>query len=695
MTIKILIPTLLILISLHLSSFSQVKPPLSHGPVPNENQLKWQQMEYYAFIHLSVNTYTDMAWGFGNEDPKIFNPEKLDCRQWAKTIKEAGMKGVILTAKHHSGFCLWPSAYTEYSVKNSPWRNGKGDLVREMADACKEFGLKFGVYLSPWDRNHPDYGKPEYITYFRNQLRELLTNYGEIFEVWFDGANGGSGYYGGANETRQIDRNTYYDWKNTYDLVRSLQPKIVIWNDGGLRADLRWVGTESGYVGETNWSLLNATGDVPEDMLRHGVENGDSWVPGEVNTSIRPEWFYHPKEDTKVKTLPQLMDIYYNSVGRNGTLLLNFPITPDGLIHEYDRKVVLELADAIKKAFAVNLTKGAKAGATNIRGNDNRFNAAMAIDQSKETYWTTDDNVKSAALTLDFAKPVAFNRFLIQEYIPFGQRVKSFTVDAWVNGEWKKVTEGTTIGYKRILRFNTVKATKLRLTINDAKSSPLISNLEIYDAPQILAAPKVMRNKSGDINITPADAESEIYFTLDGTDPTSKSKKYSGPIKTGGGKLVLKAMAHAAVSGKNSSVTAEQFDISRNNWKIKGINDENVNNILDGNPNTEWYQPKGNKMPVDLVIDLGKVENVSGFRYLPDQHWWGSGIITNYSFFVSTDGENWKQVDTGEFSNIKNNPVWQIKTFDAEKVRYIKLRALRNTQDNDAVGYAEVDIITD
>lgn len=695
MTIKNILPTLFILITLHLSSFSQVKPPQPVGPVPNENQLKWQQMEYYAFIHLSVNTYTDMAWGFGNEDPKIFNPEKLDCRAWAKTIKDAGMKAVILTAKHHSGFCLWPSAYTEYSVKNSPWRNGKGDLVREMANACKEFGLKFGVYLSPWDRNHPDYGKPEYITYFRNQLRELLTNYGEIFEVWFDGANGGSGYYGGANETRQIDRNTYYDWKNTYDLVRSLQPKIVIWNDGGLRADLRWVGTESGYVGETNWSLLNATGDVPEEMLRHGVENGDSWVPGEVNTSIRPEWFYHPKEDTKVKTLPQLMDIYYNSVGRNGTLLLNFPITPEGLIHEYDKKAVLDLAAAIKKAFAVNLTKGVKAEATNVRGNDQQYNAMKAVDQHWETYWTTDDNINTGALILSFPKPVAFNRFLVQEYIPLGQRVKSFTVDALVNGQWKKVTEGTTIGYKRILRFNKVKATKIRLTINDAKSSPLIANLGIYDAPQILAAPEVMRNKSGEIKITPADAESEIYYTLDGTNPTLHSNKYSGPIKTGGGKMLLNAMAHDAASGKNSSVKTEQFDISRNNWKVIGIEDKNVNNMLDGDPNTEWYQSKSNKMPVDLVIDLGKIENVSGFKYLPDQHWWGSGIITLYSFFVSTDGEKWKQVNAGEFSNIKNNPVWQVKTFATEKARYIKLSAQRNTQNNDAVGYAEVDIITD
>jgi len=317
---------------------AQTQAPAPYGPVPSENQLRWQEMEYYAFIHFSLNTYTDQSWGYGNEDVNLFNPTELDCRQWARICKEAGMKGIILTAKHHCGFCVWPSEYTEYSVKNSPWRDGKGDLVREMADACKEYGLKLGVYLSPWDRNHPEYGKPEYITYFRNQLTELLTNYGSIFEVWFDGANGGTGYYGGANENRKIDRTTYYDWSNTYKLIRKLQPDIVIWNDGGDRADLRWVGTEAGYVGETNWSLLNATGEVPFNMLHYGVENGDSWVPGEVNTSIRPEWFYHPSEDSKVKTLPKLMDTYYNSIGRNGTLLLNFPIMPNGLIHENDEK---------------------------------------------------------------------------------------------------------------------------------------------------------------------------------------------------------------------------------------------------------------------------------------------------------------------------------------------------------------------
>ena len=230
------------------------------SPVPTENQLRWQEMEMYAFIHYSMNTYTDQEWGFGNEDLQLFNPSDLDCRQWARVCKQAGMKGIIFTAKHHCGFCMWPSKYTEYSVKNTPWKNGKGDVVRELADACREEGLKFAVYLSPWDRNHAEYGRPAYVTYFRNQLRELLTNYGDIFEVWFDGANGGDGWYGGANETRKIDGKTYYGWAETFRMIRELQPHAVIWNDGGDRGDLRWVGTEAGNVGETNWSLMPSKG---------------------------------------------------------------------------------------------------------------------------------------------------------------------------------------------------------------------------------------------------------------------------------------------------------------------------------------------------------------------------------------------------------------------------------------------------
>lgn len=650
-------------------------------------------MEYYAFVHFSLNTYTNQPWGYGNEDINLFNPQKLDCRQWARICKEAGMKGIIITAKHHCGFCLWPSKYTEYSVKNAPWKKGKGDVVRELADACKEYGLKLGIYLSPWDRNSADYGKPAYITYFRNQLKELLTNYGPIFEVWFDGANGGSGYYGGANETREIDRKTYYDWKNTYKLVRQLQPDIVIWNDGGDRADLRWVGTEAGNVGETNWSLLNDTGEVSWNMLHYGLENGNSWVPAEANTSIRPEWFYHPGEDCKVKTLPQLMDIYYNSIGHNAALLLNFPIMPDGLINEKDEKAALEFSRAVKEAFAVNLAEGIKVEASNVRGNAKEFGAAMVVDDNNDTYWATDDSVTKASLTIHFGKPTTFNRFMVQEYIRLGQRVNAFTVEALVDGNWNELAKATTIGYKRILRFPSVKATQVRFNITDSKSCPVISDIGIYDAPQILTPPSIIRNQSGEIKITPTDEESVIYYTLDSSVPTPKSKKYTGPFQTEG-RLEIRAIAHDPASDKSSPECQEKFDLSRKDWRIVGTDDEKANAILDGDPSTAWHQSKDKEMPVDLVIDLGKEENLCGFRYLPDQGLWGPGIITNYQFYVSENNIEWKLVDQGEFSNIQNNPLWQVKNFLPVKAHYVKLRALRNTEGNNNIGYAEVDVIT-
>ncbi len=689
---KTFIALLLYFFLIEFSADAQKSAPLPYGPVPNENQMRWQEMEYYAFIHFSVNTYTDQEWGNGDEDPKIFNPVKLDCRQWARICKEAGMKGVILVAKHHSGFCFWPSKYTEYSVKNCPWKNGKGDIVREMSDACKEYGLKLGIYLSPWDRNAASYGKPEYITYFRNQLKELLTNYGDIFEIWFDGANGGSGYYGGARETRKIDRTTYYDWKNTYKMIRELQPKIVIWNDNGDRADLRWVGTEAGYVGETNWSLLNATGDVPEDMLRHGVENGNAWVPGEVNTSIRPGWFYHTYEDSRVKTLPQLLDYFYNAAGRNGTMLLNFPVMPNGLIHENDEKAVLQLAKAVKETFAVNLASGTKIAATNIRNNNGSFAAVKAIDGDKNTYWATDDGVTTGSLTINFGKPTTFNRFLVQEYIRLGQRVKAFTVEAFVNGEWKQLAKETTIGYKRILRFPTVEATQLRFNITDSKSTPLISNIGVYNAPLVLTAPEIIRSQSGEITITPADKEAVIYYTLDGTAPTPASNKYTAPFLTDG-KINIQAIAYAPAAGKSSPVSNEKFDIVRKSWKVEGIDDNKVYNIIDGNPNTAWYQTRDKKMPIDITIDLGKEENLAGFKYLPGQGR-TAGIITTYKFFVSQNNIDWNLVSEGEFSNIQNNPLWQIKNFEPIKARYIKLQAVKNTQNDQAVGYAELDVIT-
>ncbi len=683
----IILPLCIFLYSCNVS-----QPPAPVGPIPSENQMRWQEMEYYSFIHFSLNTYTDQSWGFGNEDINLFNPTELDCRQWARICKEAGMKGIIITAKHHSGFCLWPSEYTEYSVKNAPWKDGKGDVVRELAEACEEYGLKLGIYVSPWDRNHPEYGRPEYITYFRNQIRELLTNYGPIFEIWFDGANGGTGYYGGANENRKIDRTTYYDWQPTYKMIRELQPEIVIWNDGGDRADLRWVGTEAGYVGETNWSLLDSLGDVPYAMLHHGLENGNSWVPAEVNTSIRPEWFYHPAEDGKVKTLPHLLDTYYNSVGRNGTFLLNFPVMPNGLIHHADEKAALDLAQAVKEAFAVNLAENKKAKATNVRGNNRKFDVHKALDNNIDTYWATDDSVTSASLTIDFGKPTTFNRFMAQEYIRLGQRVKSFMVEALVGDDWKEIARGTTIGYKRILRIPTVEASKLRLNITGSKACPVISNIEIYNAPQILTPPTIIRNQAGDVIITPADPESEIYYTIDGSDPSAGSGKYTGPIPAGS-KVEVKAIAYEPSTDKSSTVSHEKFDLPRRDWKILGNEDEKAYAILDGNPVTAWHQ-RTKELPVDLVIDLGQDINIIGFTYHPDMGLWGPGIISEYQFFVSADNKVWKLVSEGEFSNIKNNPLWQTKVFEQEKGRFIKFRALKNTENNNNIGYSEIGIIT-
>ena len=673
---------------------AEVKPPAPFEPVPSENQMRWQEMEYYAFIHFSLNTYTDQSWGFGNEDIKTFNPKKLDARAWVRTCKEAGMTGVIIVAKHHCGFCPWPSKYTEYSVKNAPWENGKGDVVRDVSNACKEYGLKFGVYLSPWDRNRADYGKPEYITYFRNQLTELLTNYGPIFETWFDGANGGTGYYGGANEERKIDRTTYYDWPTTYALVRKLQPGIVIWNDGGDRADLRWVGTESGYVGETNWSKLNSKGDVDWGGLQWGKENGDAWVPAEVNTSIRPEWFYHPSEDDRVKTVPQLLDTYYSSVGRNGTFLLNFPIMPDGTIHPTDVKNALGMAKVLKETFAVDLARNAKTEASNIRGGSPKFGPQNVVDGNKDTYWATDDNVTTASLTIDLEKPTVFNRFLVQEYIRLGQRVKGFTVEVFMAGNWKEVGRGTTIGYKRILRFPGVKATKVRLNITGSDASPVISNIGLYSAPALLDAPTITRSRSGEISIASDDVGPLFFYTLDGSMPTTRSPRFTGPVPTTDGKVEVKAIAVDPSTGKPSPVADEKFDICRKDWKIVGVTDDAAYQILDGNPVTSWKQSPDKRMPVDLIIDLGSEKTLTGFKYFPDQGQWGPGVIADYEFYVSPDNTNWKLADKGEFSNIKNNRVWQTKKFAPARGRYIKLRALRNTDGSNDVAYAEVDVIT-
>jgi alpha-L-fucosidase len=436
--------------------------------VPSDRQMAWQALEFQAFAHFGMDTFTDREWGQGTEDPKLFNPTDFDAGQWVEAVKAAGVRGVIVTAKHHDGFCLWPSRFTAHSVKASPWKNGQGDVVREVADACRKAGLKFGVYLSPWDRHEPSYGdSPRYNEHFKNQLRELLTGYGEISEVWFDGACAE-----GPNGKRQA-----YDWEGYWSLIRELRPGAVISIMG---PDVRWIGNEAGVSRESEWSVIPVaqTDDAPAEKDPGGIAGLDAmaqdlgsfgriasvarlggrllWYPAQVDVSIRPGWFYHPAEDDKVKSLDQLLDIYYTSVGGNGQLLLNIPPDRRGRIHENDVQRLKELGDRLRATFAVNLAAGAKS-------------AAIAV--------------KSAAVEYDLGHVKTFNVAMIQEDIRSGQKVESFALDVWDGTDWKEAARATTIGYKRLLRFPSVRAGKARLRILSTRGRAAISDLGLFLDP--------------------------------------------------------------------------------------------------------------------------------------------------------------------------------------------------------------------
>jgi len=453
-----------------------------YGPVPSPRQLAWHELEFYGFVHFTINTFTDKEWGYGDESPALFNPTDFSADQIVQAAADGGMKGLILTAKHHDGFCLWPSKYTEHSVKRSPWRNGHGDVVREFADACRNHGLKFGVYLSPWDRNHPDYGRPEYIVYYRNQLRELLSNYGPIFEVWFDGANGGDGYYGGAREKRNIDNRTYYDWPNTWQIVRELQPMACMFSDAG--PEVRWVGNERGQAGETCWATLNrndfAPGRADSKRLNQGDRPGTHWLPAECDVSIRPGWFYHTKEDSKVKSPEQLVDLYFASVGRGASLLLNLPPDRRGRIPDTDVGSLVDFRRRIDAIFKTDLARGVKTSASNVRQPENEFAAANVIDGRRETYWATEDANTTPELVLDFGKAITFNIVRLREHLPLGQRIDAFALDRWQDGDWVEIASGTSIGSCRLVRGEPMTTTKLRLRILKAAACPAIAEVGVF-----------------------------------------------------------------------------------------------------------------------------------------------------------------------------------------------------------------------
>ena len=596
--------------------------------VPTPQQLAWQQMEFTCFLHFGINTFTGREWGDGKEDPAIFNPTELDCEQWVRALKEGGFKMAIITAKHHDGFCLWPTRTTKHSVASSPWKNGKGDVVQELRKACDKYGLKFGVYLSPWDRNAECYGQGEaYNKFFIEQLTELLTNYGEVHEVWFDGANGE-----GPNGKKQE-----YDWDAILKTIRRLQPKAVTAIMGD---DVRWVGNEGGLGRTTEWSatalMPNSYPGSDEVYKRLGINAMSKdlgsrelvskasdlfWYPSEVDVSIRPGWFYHPEEDDKVKTVDQLTDLYYRSVGHNATLLLNFPVDRNGLIHPTDSLNAVSFHQRVQKELADNLLSSAKVSASDERGG--QFKVRAVTDGKYDTYWATNDGVTTADLTFTFSQPTKMNRVMIQEYIPLGQRVKSFVVEYKKGDQWLSVKcneETTTVGYKRLLRFEMIETEELRIRFTDARACLCINEVGAYYAPDATE------------NYTPATSELKSFpFTILGVDMEEAKK----------------------CSDKDDQTTA----------------------LISGK---------------EIMIDLGENRTIHSFYYLPDQSEYSKGLISSYELSAGITEEAMQVVAQGEFSNIRNNPILQNMYFSPVEARYFKLKATRMVDESDSLGIAEI-----
>src|SRR5688572_559183 len=435
-------------------------------PLPSKSQLAWHEMEFYFFVHFGPNTFTDKEWGHGDEPEDIFNPTQLDCRQWARTAKQAGAKGIIITAKHHDGFCLWPSKYSKHTVRESKWKNGKGDVLKELSQACKEYGLKFGVYISPWDRNHPKYGTPQYNDVFVNMMKEIFTSYGPIWELWWDGANGE-----GPNGKKQV-----YDWDRFKKTVKTLSPNTVVFSDVG--PHIRWVGNEKGIAGKTNWNYLDTVGFTPglgapsTDILNTGNMLGKTWLPAECDVSIRPGWFWHENENDKVKTPEQLFDLYLKSVGRGANLLLNIPPDRRGRIHANDSTAVVGLKKLIDKNLENSLTRDKVVKVFFDKPDSIVFSSNKQIAEIK--------NYRENSCNIIFDQPKVVNTIILREDLKFGQRVKNFVVQILDEDKKSYKIEGTTIGFQRILTFPQIKTSFIAIRILDSFGNPMINRVDAF-----------------------------------------------------------------------------------------------------------------------------------------------------------------------------------------------------------------------
>jgi len=460
--------------------------PKPYGATPSKRQLAWHDLEVYGLIHFTPTTFENKEWGFGDADPTIFNPSDFNAGQIIKAAKAGGLKGVILVAKHHDGFALWPTKTTDYNITKSPFRNGKGNLVREIEQAARKNGLKFGVYCSPWDRNSPLYGTDQYLAIYQAQLKELYGNYGELFMSWHDGANGGDGFYGGAREKRSIDNTTYYDWNNTWGITRKMQPMANIFSDIGL--DIRWVGNEDGHAAETSWATFTpmapdgksaaVPGQANYPQSPEGIRNGKFWMPAECDVPLRKGWFYHPKEHPKSPEM--LFDLYLKSVGRGAGLDLGLAPDTRGQLHDDDVKALKAFGDIVRKTFQNNFAKGAAITTTNSRGMN--FHPSKMLDHNRNTYWATTDQIHTASLQIDLKSAKTFDIVSLQEYIPLGQRIEGFNIEVLEKGSWKKIYDGTSIGAKKLIKLEKpITASKVKINITKSPVCITLSEIGLYN----------------------------------------------------------------------------------------------------------------------------------------------------------------------------------------------------------------------
>ena len=689
---RFLITSCLFLVGL--SGFAQLAPK-PYGVLPNRAQLNWHEMGMYCIIHFGVDTYTDKEWGFGDENPEIVNPAHFDAAQIVGAAKAGGFKGVVIVAKHHDGLCIWPTKTTEHNITKTKWKDGKGDMVKEYQLACEKLGMQMGLYCSPWDRNSPLYGKPEYVDLYREQIKELYTNYGKLFISWHDGANGGDGYYGGANEPRKIDRSTYYGWNTTWGEIRKLQPSATIFGDVG--PDVRWVGNEEGHAGLTSWATYTpeapdagkepANGYVKHWLGVEGTRNGKYWMPAECDVSLRPGWFYHKSQNGQVKSPYTLLDLYYKSVGRGANLDLGLSPNRDGLLDAEDVNSLKQFGDILQQTFAVNLAKGARLTASNIRGkNAKAFGPQFLLDADRYTYWSTDEKVTHPSLTLDLPAEKSFNVIRLRENIKLGQRIAAVEIDAFINGKWEKIADATSIGANRLIRLQqTIKASKVRLRVTDSPVSIALSDFGLYKEPDHLTSPIISRDAEGKVNIETVGPVNSIHYTLDGSVPTLKSAAFTKSFLLEDGGVVT---AIATVGSASSEPVSLQFGLSKSKWILMADSTgRRPTAAIDENPNTVWSTLQADTSQQfkagSISIDLGQLRPISSFSYLPRQDKVLDGTVDLYTFYCSTDGMNWQEASSGEFSNIRANPINQVIKLQAPvSARYIRFTGRRAVKGN-------------